>query len=80
MIRSQADAHRCSVANIITKTSTTEANSLTVILYRMLLVLCVYYQITCGLFLLHNQLKQLHSDKQYRCITSLSYSYEVLIL
>ena len=36
MMCSQADVHRHSVANIITKISETEAISLTVILYRIL--------------------------------------------
>ena len=66
VMNSQANIHRYSVAKIITKTSATKAISLTVILYHILLLLCVYYRITCGLLLLCNQLKWLHSDKQYR--------------
>ena len=65
MTHSQADIHRYLVANIITKTSATEVISLTVILYRILLLFLVYYRITCGLLLLHNTLKWLHSDKKY---------------
>ena len=66
-MHSQGEVHRYSVANIITKTSATEAISLTVILYCILLLLQiqVYYWITYGLFLLHNQCKWLHLDKQY---------------
>ena len=78
-MRSQADIHRYSVANIITKTSVTEAISLAVILYRMLLLLYVYYRITYSLFLflLCNQLKQLHLDKQYQRITPLINDTEI---
>ena len=55
MVHSQVDIHRYSVTNIhcITKTNMTEAVSLTVILeavlYRISLLLRVYYWITCGL-------------------------------
>ena len=65
---SLADVHRHSVANIITKTSATKAILLLLFFTVCILVLLlrVYYRITCGLFLLRNQLKQLHSDKQYR--------------
>ena len=49
-----------------------KAISLTVILYRILLLLRVCYWITCGLLLWCNQLKLLHSDKQYRCTIPLT--------
>ena len=68
VMHSRVDVNRYSVANTITRTSATKLISPTVILYRtLLLLLHVYYQTTCGLLLLHNQLKRLHSDKQYRC-------------
>ena len=61
VMHSQLDIHR-SVANIITKTSTTEGISLTV---RISVLLCINYQITYGFFSLCNKLKRLHSNKQY---------------
>ena len=50
VMHSGVDIHRYSVANIITKTSMTEAISLTVTLYRLSLLLHVYYRITYSLF------------------------------
>ena len=50
--------------------------SRTVVLYRILLLLLhIYYRITCGLVLLRNQLKRLYSDKQYRCTVPLNDCY-----
>ena len=49
VMQSQVDIQRYSVATIITKTSATEVISLNIIFYCILLLLCVYYQITCGL-------------------------------
>ena len=40
--------------------------------FTILLLLRLYYRITCSLFLLRNQLKRLHSDKQYRCTDPLT--------
>ena len=51
VMHSQVDIQRYSVATIITKPSATEVISLNIIFYciLLLLLLCVYYQITCGL-------------------------------
>ena len=49
VMHSQVDIQRYSVATIITKTSATEVISLNITFYCILLLLCVYYQITCGL-------------------------------
>ena len=51
VMHSQVDIHRYSVANIrITKTSTTEGISHTVLLYCISLLLHIYYWITFNLF------------------------------
>ena len=51
VMHSQVDIQRYSLANIITKTSAIEVISLTIILYRILLLLRIYYRITCGLLM-----------------------------
>ena len=43
VMHSQVDIHRYSVTTIITKTSATEAISLNIIFYCILLLLCIYY-------------------------------------
>ena len=57
MMHSQGEVHRYSVANIITKTSATEAISLTVILYCILLFYTAYcYSILHTIIIIHTDI------------------------
>ena len=75
---SLADVHRHLVANIITKNSTAKPISLLLFLMYITIIKRILSD-NLRFFLLRNQLKWLHSDKQYRRTAPLKYRQVILL-